>query len=195
VSTSIDDMINRLNRMPALMEQELRRAMTASLIAIERDARSVAPRDTSRLAGSITYRIEGEGLQLTGHVGPSVQYGAPVEFGRRVGAAMPPVDALIPWVRRHWRVPLVGRQGILGGFQGEVQTTNKRYAPRGTPDAAIRGRAFALAIAIARRGIRRRPYMGEAYGKNRAQIELNFRAVGARVVASLTTGRGGGRTL
>jgi hypothetical protein len=166
VSDDISDVIRRLNQTAAVMAAELRRAMTASLLLVEADARLNAPHDTRRLAGSITHRIDGEGLQLVGHVGPSLLYGAPVEFGRRPGARMPPVAALLGWVQRHFH-PVRAR----------------------VTDEVLYREAFALARAIARRGIPARPFMQPAFDKNRPQIDALFAAVGARVVASIA-GRG-----
>ena len=189
--TTTAEMINRLRATPTIMAIELRKAMTASLTLIEKDARQYAPRDQGRLGGGITSTIEGSGLTLVGRVGPSVTYGAPVEFGRRAGAQMPPVAALIPWVERHWRAPLVGSQRLLGGeFLGETgyRATNKRRPSARVSQSAIRRRAFALAIAIGRRGIRRRPYLGEAYNKNRQEISYRFGRVGQAIAVSIGTG-------
>lgn len=161
MSDDLERMEARLAAMPQVMERETRHAMQASLLLIEADARRGAPQDTRRLSGSITSTIVGTFPTLEGRVGPSVRYGAPVEFGRRAGAKMPPVDALLGWVRRH------------GG---------------GTP-RQVRSRAFLLARAIGRRGIRPQPYMGPALDRNRRQIVALFQRAGARVVASLG-GRG-----
>lgn len=154
--TDFDDMDRRLSEMPAVMARELHTAMQGSLLLIEANARQLATNDTGRLAGSITSQITGEGLSIQGRVGPSVRYGENVEFGRRVGAKAPPVDALMGWVRRH---------------------------PR--PGRSARSQAFALARSISRRGIRARPFMAPAYHKNRAAISTLFQKAGAQVVAHL----------
>jgi hypothetical protein len=166
MSDDITDAIRRLNQTPEVMAAELRRAMTASLLLVEADARVGAPHDTRRLAGSISHRIDGGGLQPIGHVGPSVGYGATVEFGRRAGARMPPVQALFGWVQRHFHAP---RERVT--------------------EATLFAEAFALARAISRRGIPARPFLVPAYEKNRPQIDALFAAVSARVVASIA-GRG-----
>lgn len=151
-------MDRRLAAMPAVLERELRNAMQASLLLIEADARQGAAHDTGRLAGSITNQITGVGLNLEGRVGPSVRYGGNVEYGRRPGAKMPPVDALMGWVSRH---PMPGSR------------------------RSRRSQAFALARSIARRGIRARPFLRPAYTKNRRAIRGLFERAGARVAASL----------
>lgn len=147
----------RLRAMPTTVARELHTAMTASLLLIEGSARQNASFDTGRLAGSITHTISGSGLALEGKVGPSVRYGAAVEFGRRAGARMPPVDALMGWVGRH---PRPGR-------------------------GSRRSQAFALARSIQRRGIRPRPFLRPAYRSNRTAISRMFQRAGVRMVASL----------
>lgn len=164
------DFDQRLNRAPLLFAIEIHRALSASVLAIEADARRGAPQDTRRLHSSINSRVEGTYPNLVGVVGPSVRYGANVEFGRRAGGKMPPVDALIGWVRRHWNTGGAARQRAAGGRVTQAQ---------------IRGRAFALARAIQRRGIRPQPYLQPAWNQNRARVEQAFRRLGVRVVGSL----------
>jgi hypothetical protein len=182
-----DEMIDRLGRIPAVLDTATRGALENSLLLIETDARQLAPRDVGRLGGSISHRITGEFPRLQGQVGPSVRYGAPTEFGRQAGARMPPVDALIPWVRRHWMPAIVSGQGVLPGFESEIghRATNRRAAGRRVAEAQIRRRAFGLARAISRRGIRRRPYMSPAFHRNEHRIQLLFAGTGLAVVATL----------
>ncbi|HKC98921.1 MAG TPA: HK97 gp10 family phage protein [Methylomirabilota bacterium] len=161
-----DEFQRRLEQFPARLEADVRAAMTTSLVLIEADARRTVQQDTRRLAGSISSRIEGQGLALQGVVGPSVQYGIYVEFGRRAGARMPPVDALIGWVQRHTPRALLPRRG-------------------GRRDDFLRSRAFALARAISRRGIPPRPFMRPAYTKNLPTITRLFDQVGVRITAFL----------
>jgi len=166
----------RLAASPTEYEHQIRQTLQASLLLIETDARQLASRDTGRLGASINGRIEGAYPALTGRVGPSVNYGAFVEFGRRAGARMPPVDALLGWVRRHWSPAFVGplRQG---------QLRPRRAAGRNVSDAQIRSRAFALARAIARRGIPAHPFLQPAYAKNQARIVAGFAAINIRMTA------------
>src|SRR5262245_2736149 len=82
-----------LNRSPELVAAESLRAMTASLLLVEGDARRSVRHDTRRLMNSITHRIrEGRG-GLVGEVGPSVRYGLYVERGTR--PHWPPIAALV----------------------------------------------------------------------------------------------------
>jgi Bacteriophage HK97-gp10, putative tail-component len=155
----------RLQRTPEQMERDMRRTIQASLLLIEADARQMAPQDTRRLSGSISSRISGNFPSLVGEVGPGTRYGIVMEFGRRAGARMPPVDALIGWVRRHWH-PVAARR-------------------RGVPQQTLRSQAFVLARSIQRRGIRPHPYMAPAFHRNRPRIEAAFARIGLRTVAYL----------
>jgi hypothetical protein len=157
--------LSRLQRTPEEFERQMRQTLQASLLLIEADARTGAPQDTRRLSGSINNRITGAYPSLVGEVGPSVRYGRFVEFGRRAGARMPPVDALIGWVARHWH-PIQERR-------------------RGVSRNVLRAEAFVLARAIQRRGIPARPFMAPAYERNRARIQAAFARIGLRTVAYL----------
>lgn len=96
---------------PATLLSETRTALTAGSLLVEGTARSLAPKDTGRLGGSITHQISG----LTSRIGPSVAYGLYVEKGRRPGKP-PPVAAIEPWARRRGANPFlvaraIGRRG------------------------------------------------------------------------------------
>ena len=168
----------RLQRTPQQLERDLRRTIDVSLRLIEADARHMAPQDTRRMAGSMTTRISGTYPRLVGEVGPGVTYGTFVELGRRPGAKMPPVDALIGWVRRHWN------PGFIGPLQ-RGQLRPRRAAGRNVSQSMIRSRAFALARAIQRRGIQAQPFMRPAFQRNRTRIEQAFERIGFRTVAYL----------
>jgi len=168
----------RLQRTPEQMERDLRQTMQASLLLIEADAKQLAPQDTRRLSGSVNSRISGTFPSLIGEVGPGTRYGVFVEFGRRAGARMPPVDALIGWVRRHWN------PGFIGPIQ-RGQLRPRRAAGGNVSQNAIRSRAFALARKIQRDGIPPHPYMAPAFRQNRVRIEAAFARIGLRTVAYL----------
>ncbi len=172
----------RLQRYPAVQEAQLRRALTASLLLVEGTARQLAPQDTRRLSGSITHDITGTYPTLVGRVGPSVQYGRNVEFGRRAGARMPPVDALLGWVRRHWAPSIRAEARIAAArFPGRERSRAWRQAGQD----ALRSKAFVLARAIARRGIPPHPFMRPAFERNRVAINGIFARAGVQIVAYL----------
>ena len=168
----------RLRTSARVMAQEQRQAMQAALLLVERDARANSPQDTRRLLGSITHAINqtptaAGNIVLEGRVGPSVRYGAPVEFGRRPGR-MPPPDALLGWVRRHW--------SPRGTTARAGRARNRAWGAR---EGELRSAAFVLARAIGRRGTPAQPYMRPAYTNNRVRIATAFRRVGLNVTAFL----------
>lgn len=161
--------------------------MQAALLLIEGDARRRAPQDTRRLTDSITHTINqqigtGRVSRIEGRVGPSVRYGAVMEFGRQRGAKMPPVDALMGWVRRHWS-PTAGASRRINAARFAGRQRNVEWQRAGQDQ--LRSRAFALAVAIKRRGIRRRPYMRPAFTSNRQRIRVLFGRVGLRFTGYL----------
>ena len=105
---------------PATLASEVRTAMTAGSLLIEGTGRSLAPKDTGRLAGSITHQISGGGANLQSKIGPSVGYGLVVEKGRGAGKPMPPAGAIAGWAARKGISPdalfvlrrSIGRKGI-----------------------------------------------------------------------------------
>lgn len=103
---------------PTTLASEVRTAMQAGSLLIEGTARGLAPKDTGRLAGSITHKISGGGANLQSRIGPSVAYGPFAEKGRRAGTP-PPVGAVRGWATRHGMNPYVlaraiGRKGTKG---------------------------------------------------------------------------------
>ena len=103
-----------LHRAPETVTSEQARAMTASLLLVEGDARRGVRQDTRQLANSITHRQTQRGQTLVGAVGPSARWGLYVERGTR--PHYPPVAALVGWARRHGVSPYavqraIGRRG------------------------------------------------------------------------------------
>lgn len=64
----------------------------------KRDARALAPVDTGALRSSVTYETRDTGGIITGEVGPTVDYGAHVEFGT---SRMAPQAYMGPAFDRH----------------------------------------------------------------------------------------------
>lgn len=82
---------------PALYERAMHDLLRDAALLGERVAREGAPRDTSALARSITHEVE----PALARVYSTLGYAAVMELGRRPGARMPPLRALLPWMRRH----------------------------------------------------------------------------------------------
>ena len=128
-----------LRRAPETVTAEQARAMTASLLLVEGDARRNVRQDTRRLMNSITHRQRQQGRSLVGQVGPSARYGLYVERGSR--PHFPPVAALAGWARRHGVSPYAVQRAI------SRRGTRARpfLAPAFTKNAARIVRLFAQA--------------------------------------------------
>jgi hypothetical protein len=95
--------------------------------------------DTGRLRASITHVVERESeTVLACYVGTNVSYALPVHNGRRPGARQPPTEPILEWARR---------VGIITNADSPSQQRSK---------------AFLIARAIGRRGIKAKPYLVEA---------------------------------
>lgn len=142
---------------------ETRRGITRAVVLIEADAIRLVPVDTHTLQRSLTHEVTVSGRDVIGKAGTNVEYAPVVEFGRSAGAAMPPPSALVGWARRHPPGP---------DFKGGEASW-----------------AFVLARAIARRGIRKRPYLKPALDKNRAAITREMDQTLRRIAQRLAAGR------
>jgi hypothetical protein len=151
----------RLQQMPAATAGQMRRALSVSLFEIEAEAKSLVRVDRGPLRRSIHSSITATGGILTGLVGPSVAYGANVEFGRKAGT-YPPLEPLIGWVRRH---------GLTAGGRGRA---NREV-----------GVARAIQRKIFRRGIAPAPFLVPAFVRALPGIRARFAAIGVRIVAEL----------
>ena len=124
-----DKLTSAFRSAPHWLGEEVGKGMSQSALAVQRESAMLAPVDTGRLRASITTEVDKGVIPKWAKVGPSVNYGAYVEFGRRPGRMLPPA-ALLPWLKRH-----------------------------GMPASA----AFVVARAIAKRGIKPKPYMQDGY--------------------------------
>jgi len=128
---------------PATLESEVKVALVAGSLLIEGAARGLAPKDTGRLAGSITHNISG----LTSRIGPSAGYGLFVEMGRSAGKP-PPVSAVAGWAARHGVNPYVLARSI--GRRG----TRKRPFMKPAFESNV-GRVTALFVKVGARVVAR----------------------------------------
>ena len=139
---------------PARFSRLLRSGMEEALAYMKGLVQGKTPVDTGLLRGSIFTEIRGTMLDFHGVVapGPAVkEYASVMELGRRPGARMPPVDAIVRWVIR--------KQIASGGSARSV--------------------AFLIARSIGRKGIRGRHMFEEAAREGAATavriIENRFR--------------------
>lgn len=118
--------------------------------AVVARAKRIAPVDLGRYRDSIKKSVKLGGFRdVTLEVRAGATYSSVIEGGRRAGARMPPVAALVPWVRRKF------------GLSGR----------------AARSAAFAVARKIHRRGIRAKNVLARAIketarGRPRAFAEM-----------------------
>jgi len=149
----LDELQNKLRQAPQFVSEEMRTAMGLATALVEREAKVLAPVNVGQLRSSIAGRVQtAMGGEVIGVVGTNVVYAAPVEFGQR--AHFPPLEPLAYWVLR--------KLGI-GGWEG-IATTIR------------------IARAIARRGVRARPFMLPAFERSQGQIKAFFDAAVRRVV-------------
>lgn len=85
-TSTVTILFNDLPKLPGRVRAEASTRVRATALAVETDAKQRAPVDTGALRASIHTEQVGE---LTARVGPSVDYGAPVEFGTSRQAAQP----------------------------------------------------------------------------------------------------------
>lgn len=139
-----------------IVVDEITKAMNRSVLSVERSAKQVVPVDTGTLRRSITHEVRPSPGMVVGRVGSNVPYARYVEEGRAAGS-MPPPDALARDLQGGW----LRRHGIPNEL------------------------AFVVARAIARRGIKPRPYLKPAIKTNRMAIEREFAQVPRRVIRRL----------
>lgn len=115
---NLEHVLSKLN--PELYLPAIAELLKNAALLGEREAKGLAPKDTSALARSIVGQVTGP---LTATVSSPLQYAAVMEEGRSAGARMPPPDALVGWARRHGfsgstfvLARAIGRRGIKGRF-------------------------------------------------------------------------------
>lgn len=119
------------------------------------------------LMGSVINQVLSEGAganhQTRGFVLADTPYAETVDKGRRAGAAPPPSEALIPWVRERLATSAQRKETSLAGVARKRSTDSGRARAR-SAEAEIRALAFVVARSIGRRGmIKRFGYDGAHY--------------------------------
>jgi len=152
---------------PQIVRDETMRGMTRAVLAIEADAKRLAPVDRGQLRRSLTHEVTASAGGVVGRAGTNLNYGEVVEKGRGAGKKYPPPGALLGWM---------SRKGIDAGEQTDV------------------GGYFEIELAIARKigkkGIKAKPYLKPAFDKNRPAITRELGAVLLRRVSDrLAAGR------
>ena len=83
-------------------QKQAEKMVRSATLAVEQQAKQLAPVDTRALRGSITHRVSG----LQGEVGTSIEYGPYVEYGTYRMAAQPylrpALDSVAKQLRNLW---------------------------------------------------------------------------------------------
>lgn len=139
-------------------------AMNKSVFTVVSEVRPLTPVGvSSRLRNSIGSQVETTQSTVIGRVGSTLkseEYPAVMELGRRPGAAMPPVDALMRWV----------------------------HLKLGVSNEQARGVAFTVARAISRRGIKGYFYLKRGLEASRTKIQGYFDEALSQLAKDLTNG-------
>jgi HK97 gp10 family phage protein len=179
-----DDIIKRVDE-----------TLSAGAVGIEKAAKVFAPKDLAGLAGSIRHEIT---EPLKKHVTVNAFYAAYIEFGtgsyaaayvgtlpqewqqlaaqfrgrsQKGGTAYDFWLNLTKWVHRHSRFS----EGKITGTHSEK--TGRRKGSKPVQQAQDEAAAYALMIAIFKKGIRQHPFLYPAYEDERNKIIENVRTV------------------
>lgn len=119
---------------PERLVPAIRAALAESVAVLEKEVRQRTPQGIggtqSGLRASIFGEIQESPFAVWGRVSSSLPYAVVVEYGRTPGRRMPPVAALIPWVRFRFGIAdeaeakgvafavakLIEKEGMLGRF-------------------------------------------------------------------------------
>lgn len=147
---------------PAMTRRELLAAMTQGTLLVEREVKEGIPRGATGLtAASVTSDAFSTPAGILGVVASSQPSATFVELGTR--AHMPPVDALVPWVR-----------AVLG--------VDAKRAP---------SVAYLIARKIARRGTKAKQPFAKALARTEGQVLRMFEAAADRIAQNLAGQVGG----
>jgi hypothetical protein len=139
-----------MKKFPDVAEKHMRKAMRVSVTDVEAAVVPLTPVGVSkRLRGSMASEVQGHGPNIVGLVGSTLKgekYPAVMEFGRRPGAKMPPPRALERWVHLVLKVPA----------------------------AEVKGVAYLVARAIARKGIKGKRFLEKGFKKAQPKVIRNF---------------------
>lgn len=151
--SQIERYARRLGENSDLIQDELERAMTESVILVEGAVVKRTPVNTGSLRQSIDRSVRGRLARIEGRVFTPSPYGLPVERGRKPGK-FPPIAPIELWVRRKLQVS----------------------------DSEARSVAFLVARKIARRGTKGAFMFQEGLEASRGKVNKTFDQAGTRIV-------------
>lgn len=132
--------LNAAPRLLAVVDRALYRAGSVA----EREVKRLLPVDAGTLRASVKTELRPSGSQRVAEVGTAVHYAEWVEEGRAPGKR-PPVQALIPWVKRNLRIERVSKR-----------TKRPLKRRRGPTESEARSLAYVIARKIGREGTKGR---------------------------------------
>lgn len=100
-ATDLKNMSGRIGQSKGVVRTEITNVLRQIGLVVQAEERRqigvMHKIDTHKLQGSIAVKISG----YEASIGSDLAYAAPVNFGRRAGAKMPPKDVLLGWMSRH----------------------------------------------------------------------------------------------
>jgi hypothetical protein len=148
---TVNNCIAKFDSYDKAIQDGLRHILNKSTLKIQGKARHLSPVDTGRNRSAIQLYETIGGLSVG--VGSNVNYASPLEFGSL--PHFPPIDALIPWVKRHWAT------------DNKFSKSGKKYRIVNSSESAIRGMAFVLARSISKKGTKARPFLYPPYNEEK----------------------------
>lgn len=159
---SLQALLRGFAQAPEITRRELLGTMTEATLLVEREAKERTPKVTGMTAASIASDAFSTPAGVIGTVGSSQPSATFIELGTK--PHMPPVEALVPWVR-----------AVLG-----VDRKRERSV------------AYLVARKIARKGTKAQRPFGEAIAATDGQVLRMFDDAAGRVAAHLAGQAGGG---
>lgn len=150
---------------PAEYDKRIEKAMDESLLYLKGLVQENTPVNLGLLRGGIFTEQRGVGVERHGLVSPSPatkEYAYVQELGRKPGSRMPPVDAILLWVRRKH----------LGGVYST--RTRRRMGSKATQASQDRSVAFLIARSIGRKGTPAHHMFQKAWIAGQARVQQIF---------------------
>ncbi|MCD6663508.1 MAG: hypothetical protein LT082_08920 [Comamonas sp.] len=160
--SGLDALLRGFAQAPEFTQRTLLATMTEATMLVQREAQERTPKVTGKTAASIASDAFATPVGVIGIVGSSQPSATFIELGTK--PHMPPVEALVPWVR-----------AVLG-----VDRKRERSV------------AYLVARKIARKGTKAQRPFGEAIAATEGQMLRMFEDAAGRIAAHLAGQAGGG---
>lgn len=175
----VEESVAKISKLSVETKARLQTVVKSTAIDVQGRAKELAPVNTNRLRSSIHIIFDSD--KLGASIGPSTPiYDSVMEYGRKVGAKMPPFGPgsnLYRWVQLHGMVKKSSNKATYHG----ISIAAASY------DAQSKRMAFIVARSIAKKGIRPRRYMQLAWDPIEAKFRRNVEAAINGAVAEVST--------